>query len=78
LWQPPASMRQIVAVDGLDHLREDPGVHQVILRRGPGQHVDARAGNWEHVFAVFGAAADHEQLKLMARRVHTETRVRGE
>ena len=78
LWQPPASMRRIVAVDGLDHLREDPGVHQVILRRGPGQHVDARAGNWEHVFAVFGAAADHEQLKLMARRVHTETRVRGE
>ena len=78
LWQAPVSMRRVVAVEGLDLLRADPRVTQVTLRRGPGQSIDWREGNWEHVFSVVGVAADHEDLKSLAERIHTETRVRGD
>ena len=76
--QAPASMRRILAVEGLDRLRADPSVRQVILKRGPGQSVDWRDGNHGHVFSVLGAVDDHDQLRSLARRVHAETRITGE
>jgi biotin carboxylase len=78
LWQAPVSMRRIVAVEGLDQLRADPRVDQVTLRRGPGQTVNWRQGNWEHVFSVLGVAADHDDLKALAQRIHADTQVRGD
>ena len=78
LWQAPVSMRRIIAVEGLDQLRADPRVHQVTLRRGPGQTVNWREGNWEHVFSVLGVAADHDDLKVLAQRIHDDTQVRGD
>ena len=76
--QPPAWMRRVTAVDGLDELRADPRVKEVILNRGPGQSVGWREGNHGHVFSVRGAVADHEQLKLFEQRVHAETQIHGD
>jgi biotin carboxylase len=76
--QAPAWMRRVTAVDGLEALRADPRVHEVILNRGLGQDVDWREGNHGHVFSVRGAVANHEELTVLARRVHTETRIHGE
>jgi hypothetical protein len=59
-------------------VREEPGVEQVILNRGPGQRVDWREGNWGHVFSVHGTTPDHEQLKALMRRIAAETRIVGE
>ena len=74
----PAEMRRIVAVEGLEQLRADPYVDQVILNRGPNQRVDWRDGSWGHVFAVHGTTPDHAQLAALARRIREQTRVRGE
>jgi biotin carboxylase len=74
----PPAMRRIVAVEGLERVREQEGVEHVMLNRGPGQAVDSREGSWGHVFSVHGRLADHEQLKALARRIATETTVVGE
>jgi biotin carboxylase len=73
----PMSTRRIVAVDGLERLRDDPSVRRVILNRGPGQDVDWRDGNWGHVFSVHGVVNDHAGLVALARRVAAQTRIRG-
>jgi biotin carboxylase len=76
--QAPASMRRIVAVEGLDGLRADPSVQELILSRGPGRSVDWREGNHGHVFSVRGFVADHEALKTVERRIHAEVQIHGE
>jgi len=76
--QAPAAMRRIVAVEGLDALRADPGVAEIILSRGAGQGVHWREGNHGHVFSVRGAVADHRQLATMERRVREEVHIRGD
>ena len=73
----PTSMRTISAVDGLERLREDPRVRQVVLNRGPGQDVDWREGNWGHVFSVHGVVSDHAELEALARRINSDTQIRG-
>ncbi len=76
--QAPASMRRIVAVEGLDALRTDPEVAEIILCRGAGRSVHWREGNHGHVFSVRGAAANHRRLATMERRVREEVRIRGD
>jgi len=74
--QAPAAMRRVVAVEGLDELRDVPGVDAIVLNRGPGQAVDWREGNHGHVFSVFGTAADHDELRkvndLITNLVHID------
>ncbi len=74
----PVAMRRIVAVEGIEQLRADPCVDQVILNRGPGQSVDWRDGSWGHVFAVHGTTRDHAELAALAARIRAQTRVLGE
>jgi biotin carboxylase len=76
--QAPASMRRVVAVEGIDRLRADPAVAELILKRGPGQSVDWREGNHGHVFSVLGVVADHDQLRALVRRIEAETAIVGE
>jgi biotin carboxylase len=76
--QAPATMRRVLGVEGLEQLRADPNVELVILNHGPGYELDWRKGNQEHVFSVLGAVNDHQQLKLLRRRVLAETRISGE
>jgi biotin carboxylase len=75
--QAPMSMSEVVAVDGLDRLRRDPRVDRVMLNRGPGQRVDWREGNWDHVFSVHGVVADHAELAAVARQIDRETQIHG-
>jgi biotin carboxylase len=76
--QAPMAMRRIRSVEGMEALRADPAVLELILKRGPGQSVDWREGNHGHVFSVLGVVADHDELKALARRVADETRIEGE
>jgi biotin carboxylase len=76
--QAPAGMREVHAVDGLNELKELPGVNQVILNRGPGRQVDWREGNHGHVFSVRGVAASHDELSAFARALEDRVEVRGE
>jgi biotin carboxylase len=76
--QAPASMRRIVAVEGLDRLRAERQILELTLKRGAGRSVDSREGNHGHVFSVLGVVDDHEQLAMLERRVHAETLIRGE
>jgi ATP-grasp domain len=74
----PMGMRRVVAVEGLELLREDPRVSAVMLNRPPGGEVDWREGNWGHVFSVHGIAADHDDLRAMIDRIAADTRIVGE
>ncbi len=74
----PRSMHLVTAVEGLDQLKDDPNVTEVILNRMPGQAVDWREGNHGHVFSVRGTVADHDALETMDGRVHSEVRITGE
>jgi biotin carboxylase len=76
--QAPAAMSRIVAVEGIDRLRSDPAIAELILKRGPGQSVDWREGNHGHVFSVLGVVADHDRLRALVRRVEAETAIVGE
>jgi biotin carboxylase len=74
----PDTMRRVSEVEGLRELSADPGVHEIVLNRGPGQSVDWREGNHGHVFSVRGAVADHDALAAMHRRVLSEVRIDGD
>ncbi|MGH3509239.1 MAG: hypothetical protein ACRDPI_03300 [Nocardioidaceae bacterium] len=67
--QAPADYHNILAVDGLDELGAQPGVHAVTMNRGPGQPIDSREGNHGHVFSVLGTAQDHDALAAMDRYI---------
>jgi biotin carboxylase len=76
--QAPPAMRTVTSVNGLDTLRADAAVEEVILRRGPGQSVDWREGNHGHVFSVRGAVGDHAELKQIQDRVYAEAQILGD
>ncbi len=75
----PPGMRRVTAIDGIDRLREQPQIRQVILDRGPGCDADWREGrSGSVVVTVTGSVADHEQLRQIARLVDTHLRIYGE
>lgn len=60
--QAPEELRTITAVGGLSEFRAIAGVDEIVLNRGPGQHVDSRVGNHGYLFSVTGPVADHDEL----------------
>jgi L-amino acid ligase C-terminal domain 2 len=76
--QAPSAMKTVRQVDGLEGLRAHPGVHEVLLNRGPGQSVDWRSGNHGHVFSVRGTVADYESLRLLARHATVDVEIHGD
>jgi len=70
-YQPPASARRIIAIDGLDRLKLQPGVESVILHHPPGTEIDARHGTRTYVFVVVGWAADHAGVLAIDRFLRT-------
>jgi biotin carboxylase len=76
--QAPLAMRTVLQVDGLEGLRACPGVHEVLLNRGPGQSVDWRSGNHGHVFSVRGTVADYESLRSLAHHATVEVKIHGD
>ena len=71
-------MTTVRGVDGLERLRAEPGVEEVIAEPRAGRAVDWRAGNHGHVFSVRGAVGDHEQLRSLERFVSSEVEIRGD
>ncbi len=73
----PRELTVVEAVSGLDEVRAFEGVTEVVLRRGPGSHVDWREGNHGHVASVFGTVADHDALRATYARVLETIRIDG-
>jgi biotin carboxylase len=76
--QAPLAMKTVRQVDGLDGLRAQPGVQEVLLNRGPGQSVDWRSGNHGHVFSVRGTVGDYESLRSLERHATVEVKIHGD
>lgn len=76
LVQPPLEGRVVESIDGLDTVREHPGVGRVVVNRGPGAPVDWRAGTNEYVALVEGCVADHDELVALERFLRREVDVR--
>lgn len=75
--QAPVGLHNVTSVEGLDELREFPGVRDIILNRGPGQLVDWREGNHGHVFSVFGTAVDLGGVHDVEHAIRSITRIVG-
>jgi biotin carboxylase len=76
--QAPSWMRKVRSVEGLEGLREQAGVQEVILNRGPGRAVDWRSGNHGHVFSVLGSVGDHERLLSIERYATQVVEIHGD
>jgi biotin carboxylase len=74
----PAELQLVTSIDGLDDVRALRGVDEVVLRRGPGTHVDWREGNHGHVASVFGTVADHDELRVVTSQIASTLRIHGE
>jgi biotin carboxylase len=64
-YQPPASARRLVALEGLDDLARRPGVDDVFMHHRPGTELDARNGTRTYLFAVVGSVDDHAGVVAM-------------
>jgi biotin carboxylase len=60
--EPPMTAGRVVSVDGLDQLRDMPGVLQIDVHKGAGDAVDWRNGSLDKVFQVTGAVTNHTEL----------------
>lgn len=76
--QAPVGLRYVTSVEGLDELREFPGVRDIMLNRGPGHLVDWREGNHGHVFSVFGTAVDTRGVLDVDNAITSITRIIGD
>jgi biotin carboxylase len=75
---PETELERIDAVDGLSALAAVPGVDEVVLVRGPGQHIDWREGSEAHVFHLTGTVGDVDELRDLIRTTTTLVQIRGQ
>ncbi len=73
--QPPLTAERVVQLEGLNDLREVPGVDEVVVNRGPGQNVDWQEGSQGYVFCVAGTVSDHSELRRLADQVRSLVRI---
>jgi biotin carboxylase len=78
LVQPPATIRRVTAIEGLDAFKHVDGVQAVVVKRAPGEAVDWRLGTEEYVAALEGLVPDHDALAALEARLRREVVVRGE
>ena len=60
--EPPISARRVLAITGLGHLGERPGVLQIDVHKQVGDPVDWRSGSLDKVFQVTGTVGDYAEL----------------
>jgi biotin carboxylase len=72
LFQPPASARRFVSIEGLDRLSELPGVNRVLSNRNPGDAIDLWDGTRHYVYSVYGVSPDYTSLLEIDRFLHEE------
>lgn len=66
---PAGPARRVASIDGLDVLAAHNGIETVRVNRAPGSIVDAREGNFGHVYSVLGRARDHDDLLETERMI---------
>jgi biotin carboxylase len=74
----PPDVHRITAIEGLDALRDRPGVERVVLHQGPGATIDWRVGTESSIFEVLGHVPDHDALMDIWRAVQHEVTVASE
>jgi biotin carboxylase len=57
--QPPPGARRLRAIEGLDQVKQLPGVDRVDVHWGPGTMLDSSHGTRTYLYAVVGRAEDH-------------------
>ncbi|MGB7052620.1 MAG: hypothetical protein WBG41_13720 [Acidimicrobiales bacterium] len=60
--EPPISATKVLAITGLGHLGERPGVLQIDVHKQVGDPVDWRSGSLDKVFQVTGTVGDYAEL----------------
>lgn len=73
-YQPPASARRLLALDGVDLVAQRDGVADVYLHVAPGSQLDSSHGTRTYLFAVVGEAADHAGVLAMDEFLATEVK----
>ena len=71
-YQPPASARRLLSIDGLERLKQRPGVESLHLHHPPGTEIDARDGTRSYLFAVVGSTTDYAGVLSVAELLRTE------
>jgi biotin carboxylase len=71
-FQPPPSARRLVSIDGLEQLKDQPGVESVYLHYPPGSEIDARDGTRSYLFAVVGHATGYEGVQAIDAFMRSE------
>jgi biotin carboxylase len=75
LFQPPASARRVVGIEGLDRLAELAGVNTIFVNRSPGDPVDWREGTRHYIYSAFGVSADYDGLLEVDRFLHEQVSI---
>ena len=71
-YQPPASARRLLSIDGLERLGQRPGVESLHLHHPPGTEIDARHGTRSYLFAVVGSTMDYAGVLSVEELLRTE------
>ncbi len=71
-YQPPASARRLVSIEGIDAVGRLPGIESIVVHHNPGAELDASQGTRTYLFAVVGHAADHAGVAAMHERIGRE------
>jgi biotin carboxylase len=71
-YQPPASARRLLALDGVAAVAGLPGVESVTMHHNPGAELDAAQGTRTYLFAVVGHTADHGGVAAVHERMERE------
>ena len=71
-YQPPASARRLLSLDGIPAVAALPGVESVTMHHNPGAELDSAHGTRTYLFAVVGHAPDHAAVAAMHERIEQE------
>jgi biotin carboxylase len=71
-YQPPASARRLISIEGIDKVGRLPGIESVVVHHNPGAELDAAHGTRTYLFAVVGHCADHAGVAAMHERIERE------
>ena len=74
-FQPPASARRVLSIEGLDRLAGLAGVNAVFVNRSPGDPIDWREGGAHFIYSVSGVSADYDELLEINRFLHEEVSI---
>jgi biotin carboxylase len=74
-YQPPASARRLLSLEGIQAVAALPGVESVNMHHNPGAELDAGHGTRTYLFAVVGHAADHAGVAAVHQRIQEQVTV---